>query len=67
MKDQVITYRGASINRSEIERQDTELHHFHPCDETVLYRGATGPANFETHTKHLRKVSYRGATSEIEI
>ncbi len=67
MKDQVITYRGASIHFSELDEQDAKMHHLHPANETVLYRGASGPANFGQHSKHTRKVSYRGAVTEMEI
>lgn len=67
MKDQVITYRGASITLSELNEQDEKMHHLHPANETVLYRGVTGPANFDRHEKHSRKVTYRGAATEMEV
>ena len=67
MKDQVITYRGANITNTEINEQDAKLHDLHPENETVLYRGATGSADFDQHEKHARKVTYRGGETEMEI
>ncbi|MEM9015533.1 MAG: hypothetical protein AAGC68_00870 [Verrucomicrobiota bacterium] len=62
MKNETITYRGASINQSERTPQLQQKQH----TQLVQYRGNKGEVQVG-HEAHKAQVSYRGATGEVEL
>ena len=67
MKDPIITYRGASAPLSEVAGKRVDQLQQQQATRLVQYRGANGEANVAPHKKTVRKVTFRGATAEIEI
>jgi len=66
MNDPVITYRGAKAHLSELQPRVDQLQQ-QQGSRTVQYRGVAGQASFKAHEKQVRKVTYRGATAEVEL
>lgn len=67
MKDPIITYRGASAPLSEVTGQRVDQLQQQQATRLVQYRGTTGQADVAPHKKAVRKISFRGATAEMEI
>ena len=62
MKNEKITYRGASIEQSERTQQLQQKQH----TQLVSYRGAKGNVQVG-HKAHRESVQYRGAKGEVEL
>ena len=68
MKDPIITYRGASARLSELQNTRVDQLQLQHGSRLIQYRGATvAEADLPHHEKKLTKVSYRGATAEVEL
>ncbi len=67
MNDPIITYRGAKANLSELQPRVDQLQQ-QQGTQLVRYRGASADAQLnQPHQKQVRKVTYRGATAEVEV
>ncbi|MDF1824192.1 MAG: hypothetical protein P1U68_06100 [Verrucomicrobiales bacterium] len=62
MKNEKITYRGASIEQSERTQQLQQKQH----TQTVSYRGNKGDVEVG-HKPHNETVQYRGAKGEVQL
>lgn len=62
MKNEKITYRGATIEQSERTQQLQQKQQ----TRVVSYRGNTGEVKVG-HTAHKENVSYRGAQGEVQL
>ena len=62
MKNEKITYRGATMNQDARTPQLQQKQH----TQLVEYRGAKGEVQVG-HKDHKETVTYRGATGEVQL